>query len=114
MSKPRVRAAPWQVWWCEFNPQVGHEQAGRRPAIVVGSPRACSIPNGLVLLVPCTTKDRQLPWQPPVYLAGRQGWAMCDQVKALSADRLVNLHAAGSVVLEERDSISLALRQLIV
>ncbi|GAA1376106.1 type II toxin-antitoxin system PemK/MazF family toxin [Catellatospora chokoriensis] len=108
----RPQVAPWQVWWMQFNPQVGHEQAGERPAIVVGSALACSLPNGLALVVPCTTTDRQLVWQPAVTLAGRAGFAMCDQVKAVSTDRLVRRHQA---VLRkaEREAIAFALRQLV-
>src|SRR5690606_8766262 len=44
------RLAPWQVWWVDFDPQVGREQAGRRPAIVVGSTLACSLPNRLAIV----------------------------------------------------------------
>jgi mRNA interferase MazF len=107
------RVAPWQVWWCEFDPQVGTEQAGRRPAIVVGTGLACSLPNRLAIVVPCTSTNREAPWQPPVMLAGRAGYAMCDQVKAISINRLVSRHQAGKVTEPERDAIGFALRQLV-
>jgi mRNA interferase MazF len=112
-SRRRITVAPWQVWWVDFDPQVGHEQAGRRPAIVVGTALACSLPNGLALLVPCTSTDRGLPIQPPVVLAGRPGFAQCDQVRALSTDRLVSRHAAGTITKPERQAIAFALRSLI-
>src|SRR5579859_8083863 len=83
---------PWSVWWMDFDPQAGREQAGRRPAIVVGSRFACALPNGLVLVVPCTSTDRGLPFQPQVTLDGRVGFAMCDQVKALSRGRIAGPH----------------------
>lgn len=86
----RPRVTPWQVWSVHFDPQVGHEQAGRRPAIVVGSTFACTSVNGLVLVVPCTTALRSLPYQPRVKLT-RPSVAMCDQVKSISLDRLVRL-----------------------
>jgi mRNA interferase MazF len=111
--KAATRVAPWQVWWCEFDPQVGTEQAGRRPAIVVGTSLACSLPNRLALVVPCTSTNREAPWQPRVVLAGRAGFAMCDQVKALSVNRLVSRHQAGRVSEAERDAIRFALRQLV-
>jgi len=109
--KPHI--APWQVWWVNFDPQVGHEQAGRRPAIVVGTALACSIPNGLALLVPCTSTNRNLPWQPQVTLVGRACYAMCDQVKALAVERLADRHKAGTVGTAAREAIAFALRQLI-
>ncbi len=108
-----ITLEPWQVWWCGFDPQVGTEQAGRRPAIVVGTSLECSLPNRLALVVPCTSTNRNAPWQPPVVLAGRAGYAMCDQIKAVSTDRLVSRHAAGSVTQAERMVIQFALRQLV-
>lgn len=110
---PRTTIAPWQVWWCEFDPQVGTEHAGRRPAIVVGTPLACSLPNRLAVVVPCTGTNRNAPWQPPIMLAGRPGYAMCDQIKAISTDRLVSRHRASTVTQAERDAIRFALRQII-
>ncbi|MHB1527725.1 MAG: type II toxin-antitoxin system PemK/MazF family toxin, partial [Candidatus Dormibacteria bacterium] len=50
------------MWWTNFDPQVGREQAGLRPAIVVGTAFACQVPNQLAFVVPCTTTDRKLPF----------------------------------------------------
>ena len=41
--------------WINFNPQAGHEQAGRRPAIVL-SPERYNGKVGLCLLCPITIK----------------------------------------------------------
>lgn len=109
------RVQPWQVWWINFDPQVGREQAGLRPGIVVGNALACSLPNGLALVVPCTTRDRGLPVHPAVTLAtDRASVAMCDQIKSISIDRLVRLHAIDVVPADQRPAISFALRQLVV
>ncbi|GAA4416245.1 type II toxin-antitoxin system PemK/MazF family toxin [Actinokineospora soli] len=107
-----TRPAPWQVWWVDFTPQVGREQAGLRPAVVVGSALACRLPNRLAIVVPCTTTDRGLPFHPAVNLNGRPGYAMCDQVKSISVERLVKPHKAR---LEEAevDAIRFALRQML-
>lgn len=106
------RPAPWQVWWTDFSPQVGREQAGERPAVIVGSPLACQLPNGLVIVVPCTSTDRGLPYQPPIELNGRRGFAMCDQVKSISIDRLVRPHR-GHLDKSEIAAIQFALQQMI-
>ncbi|WP_020522933.1 type II toxin-antitoxin system PemK/MazF family toxin [Catelliglobosispora koreensis] len=111
---PAAQLAPWQVWWVEFDPQVGREQAGRRPGIIVGSALACSLPNGLALLIPCTSTNRNLPWQPPITLDGRDGYAMCDQVKALSKDRLAKRHKALAVPDHQRPAIAFAVRQMFI
>jgi mRNA interferase MazF len=111
VSLPAVE--PWQVWWVNLSPQVGREQAGDRPAIVVGTDLACSLPNNLAVIVPCTRTDRQLPWQPQVMLNGDTGYAMCDQIKAVDKRRLRKPHPATSITPEERELIAQALRQLI-
>jgi mRNA interferase MazF len=112
VSGPDVE--PWQVWWVQFNPQLGHEQAGRRPAIVVGTALACRIPNNLALIVPCTHTDRDLPWQPEITLGTDHGVAMCDQMKAIDRRRLKQRHSCGSIAdLDEREAITRALRELV-
>lgn len=92
MTDPEV--APWQVWWTSFDPQVGREQAGLRPAVVVGTSLACELPNGFVLVVPCTTTDRGLPFHPPISCLAQPSFAICDQLKSLSRERPVRLHPA--------------------
>lgn len=104
--------APWEVWWTNFDPQVGHEQGGFRPAIVVGTALACQLPNQLVFVVPCTTTDRQLPFHPPVASLGLPTFVMCDQLKSISRDRLTRRHPA-MLEPEEIDTIKFVLRQMI-
>lgn len=103
--------APWQVWWADFSPQVGREQAGQRPAIVVGTPLACELPNQLAIVLPCTTTDRGLPFHPAVDL-GRPSFAMCDQIKSVSVDRLVRAHPA-RLRQDEIETIRFVLNQMI-
>lgn len=47
--------------WLEFSPQAGHEQAGRRPALVL-SPALYNRKSGLVLVCPITTKSKGYPF----------------------------------------------------
>src|SRR5882757_505754 len=51
----RKTSAPDQgdVVWLDHDPQAGHEQAGRRPALVL-SPRAYNAATGLMLCCPIT------------------------------------------------------------
>jgi mRNA interferase MazF len=95
-----------------FDPQVGREQKGVRPAIIVGTKLSCDLPNRLVSLVPCTTTDRNLPVHPAIDLGGKPGVALCDQMRATSIDRLVRPHSARPSS-DEIDRIRFALRQLI-
>lgn len=43
--------------WLEFSPQAGHEQAGRRPALVL-SPRLYNERSSIALLCPITSRAR--------------------------------------------------------
>lgn len=113
MSETLHQVRPWQVWWADLDPQVGREQAGRRPVIVIGSPLACTLPNGLAIVVPCTTTDRRLPFQPEIDLAGRTCFAMCDHVKSLAITRLVDRHRAALLPEQHRPSIRRAVRAML-
>ena len=50
------------VVWIDFNPQAGHEQAGRRPALVL-SPAAYNERVGLALLCPITNQAKGYPFE---------------------------------------------------
>ncbi|MBI5842100.1 MAG: endoribonuclease MazF [Chloroflexi bacterium] len=71
------------VVWITFNPQAGHEQAGRRPAVVL-SPKAYNGKVGLALLCPITSQVKGYPFEVaipddlPV-----SGVILSDQVKSL-------------------------------
>ncbi len=69
--------------WISLNPQAGHEQAGRRPAVVV-SPAAYNQKVGLALLCPITSRIKGYPFEaliPPGLQIG--GAVLSDQVKCL-------------------------------
>ncbi|WP_246498165.1 type II toxin-antitoxin system PemK/MazF family toxin [Natronoglycomyces albus] len=104
--------APWQIWWVNFDPHVGHEQRGQRPAIIVGSLLSCDLPNGLITAVPCTSTDRQLPIHPEVMLGRTRSFAMCDQLKSISTNRLISPHRA-KLTEDEIEAIRFVLKQLI-
>jgi mRNA interferase MazF len=71
------------IVWISLNPQAGHEQAGRRPAVVL-SPASYNGRVGLALLCPVTSRAKgypfevRLPSDLPV-----SGVALADQVKSL-------------------------------
>jgi mRNA interferase MazF len=46
--------------WTDFDPTLGREQSGRRPALVV-SPAAFTESTGLAVVCPITSKVRPLP-----------------------------------------------------
>lgn len=69
--------------WINFNPQAGHEQSGRRPAIVL-SPQSYNGKVGLCLLCPITNNAKGYPFEVliPINLAVT-GVVLSDQAKSL-------------------------------
>lgn len=70
------------IVWLNFTPQTGHEQAGRRTAVVL-SPKAYNSKTGLLVCVPITSQIKGYPFE--VLLSGTEvsGAALADQVKNL-------------------------------
>jgi mRNA interferase MazF len=71
------------VVWLNFNPQAGHEQAGKRPAFVL-SPASYNKKVGLGLFCPITSKVKGYPFEVALP-EGEQivGAILADQVKSL-------------------------------
>ena len=71
------------VVWISLNPQAGHEQAGRRPALVL-SPAAYNAKVGLAILCPITSQVKGYPFEVPIPNGlGIGGVVLADQVKSL-------------------------------
>ena len=69
--------------WIAFNPQAGHEQAGRRPALVL-SPSAYNSKVGLAIFCPITSQIKGYPFEVAVPNGlGVGGAILSDQVKSL-------------------------------
>ena len=69
--------------WLTFDPQAGHEQSGRRPAVVL-SPRAYNARTGLAIFCPVTNQIKGYPFE-VVLTSGLPvaGAVLADQVRSL-------------------------------
>ena len=69
--------------WINFNPQAVHEQAGRRPAVVL-SPGAYNGKTSLAILCPITNQVKGYPFEVTIP-AGLDvtGVILADQVKSM-------------------------------
>ncbi len=66
-----------------FDPQSGHEQRGRRPALVLSN-LAFNRATGLVVVCPLTNTDRGIPFHLPVPASSSlTGFVMVEQVKSV-------------------------------
>lgn len=71
------------VVWLQFSPQVGHEQAGTRPALVI-SPRRYNRTVGLALFCPITSQVKGYPFEVPLPPDLQvKGVVLSDQIKSL-------------------------------
>lgn len=89
-----MRIAYGQVWSVTLDPTVANEQAGTRPCVVVSADRFNSLPIRHAIIVPLTTRQRDLPHHVAVIDDGgldRPSWAMCEAVRALSTRRFQRL-----------------------
>ena len=69
------------IVWVDFNPQSGHEQMGRRPALIV-SPAIYNSKSGLCLCVPITSKIKGYPFEVSIMLE-KPSVILSDQVKSI-------------------------------
>lgn len=71
------------VVWLNFDPQAGHEQSGRRPALVI-SPQAYNEKVGLALMCPITSKLKGYPFEVSLPVSMKvSGVVLADQIKSL-------------------------------
>jgi mRNA interferase MazF len=71
------------IVWVSLDPQAGHEQAGRRPALVL-SPRSYNAKVGLAILCPLTSQIKGYPFEVMLPEGSKvQGAILSDQVKCL-------------------------------
>jgi len=71
------------VVWLSFSPQAGHEQAGRRPGLVL-SPMRYNGKVGLMLACPITSHSKGYPFEVEIPEgAGVSGVILSDQLRSL-------------------------------
>ncbi|MDP9433971.1 MAG: type II toxin-antitoxin system PemK/MazF family toxin [Actinomycetota bacterium] len=83
----------------------GHEQSGRRYAVVVQSD---ALPLSTWLVAPTSTSARAATFRPEVEIGGRTTRVLAEQTAAVDPQRLGD--AAGRLTLEEVRRVEAALR----
>ena len=70
------------IVWLNFNPGFGHEQKGKRPALVI-SPKGYNEKVGLGLFCPITSKVKNYPFEVKIENEKINGVVLADQIKSL-------------------------------
>ncbi|MDO9534723.1 MAG: type II toxin-antitoxin system PemK/MazF family toxin [Bacillota bacterium] len=82
-----------EIWSLELNPARGHEQAGKRPCLIISVDIFNHGPAGLVVVLPITTKNKGIPFH--VEIMHPEGgleetsYIKCEDVRSLSLERLI-------------------------
>lgn len=90
----------------DLDPRVGHEQSGRRPAMVV-SRDLFHAQCGLLVVCPITSRNRNSPFHVPVSGTHHTtGFVLCDQVRTIdpvARNACLRDHAPQRLLLEVTD-----------
>ena len=81
-----------EIWMADLDPNRGHEQAGKRPVLVVSADAFNSSPAGLVVVVPITSKFKgmraHLPIDPGTTGLRTKSYVISEQPRTISTLRL--------------------------
>jgi mRNA interferase MazF len=80
------------IWLLDLDPTRGHEQAGRRPALIFSVDVFNAGPADLVFVIPITSKLRPIPTQvalhPPEGGVKVESAILCDALRSVAKQRL--------------------------
>jgi len=112
MSGPRRG----EVWLVSFDPVEGHEQAGRRPALVISADVFNASPADLVTVLPVTTTARpgipsRVEVRPPEGGLTKVSYVIGEQTRTISKRRLAR--ALGAVKPATMEKVEDVVRMLL-
>ncbi len=84
----------FEIWEVKLGEGKGHEQSGRRPGLVVSVDKFNHGPAGLVVLLPLTSVDKQIPWHvkvvPPEGGVKEESFVKTEDIRSVSEKRLTS------------------------
>ncbi|AFV12599.1 PemK-like protein [Thermacetogenium phaeum DSM 12270] len=106
-----------EVWLVDLDPVRGHEQAGKRPALVISVDAFNTGPAGLVIVLPMTSKDKGIPLHvkvdPPEGGVKATSFVKCEDIRSVSTEKLVaklgRVSAEAMILVEDRVRILVGL-----
>lgn len=70
------------IVWIDFDPQAGHEQAKRRPGLVL-TPASYNRASQLAIVCPLTSVRKPYPFAIPTVVVGKEGAVLADQARSM-------------------------------
>jgi mRNA interferase MazF len=81
-----------EIWLVDLNPTRGHEQAGRRPGLVVSVDLFNQGPAGLAVVIPITTREKGIPFHVEIKIPEggltKRSFIKCEDIRSISKERL--------------------------
>lgn len=81
-----------EIWNADLSPTRGHEQAGKRPVLIVSDDIFNSGPADLVVVLPITSKGKGVRWhvqiEPAVSGLKMPSHVLCEAVRSIAKERL--------------------------
>lgn len=90
-----------EIWWVDFNPSRGSEQAGKRPAVIFSDTGFNQMQHRILVVLPMSSTVREFEFH--VFAATEHtglrspGVIMCDQILTIATDRLLDSTPVGYV-----------------
>lgn len=83
-----------EIWLLDLDPTRGHEQAGRRPGLIVSVDQFNHGPAGLVVVLPITTREKGIPFHVEVAIQtpglAKKSFIKCEDLRSVSKERLLS------------------------
>ncbi len=81
-----------EVWLVDLNPARGHEQAGKRPGLILSVDLFNQGPAGLVVILPITTKAKGIPFHVEINISEggltQRSFIKCEDIRSIAKERL--------------------------
>ena len=104
------------IWLVDLNPIRGHEQANRRPCIVISADEFNNGTLQLIVIVPMTTKIKPYSWvvkaEPDKTGLDKTSYILCHQMRVISRERMLG-DALGSISADILEKIERRLKILL-
>lgn len=88
-----IRPKRGELWLIDLNPVRGHEQAGRRPGLVISVDLFNQSPADLIIIIPVTTKEKgirsHVRIEPSKSGLNKASFIKCEGIRSVSKERLM-------------------------
>jgi mRNA interferase MazF len=84
-----------EIYWLDWNPARGSEQAGRRPALIIQeNPASANSSYPLTLVAAVSTRGRPIPSHVAIQPSPQNGlsapsYVKCEQIQTVSKERVI-------------------------